>query len=829
MPSQPNLDALSGASLRRLHRGAVLLQVEIIELLSRAQSRRVELKSGVDRKSEPRSARITHVDSQGLVLEAPKLSATGQPQIYLHFDLDGTRYFFAAPPVEGGGSEPLRLDLPVAIYEAERRDLLRHSVEANSTVQRVRVDTSTGQTFDAHLRDWSYQGMAVAMPASKASSLEDSFGLTILDGSFAGQKRFASVRRISQDNETPGWTRLGLEVSAVEHSDPFPVEHRRQILAGNVAQRAWRRVSLATAMAKRLPSMVSRRADDRAPHIEVVSYKNYESQDIVGLVDTAGGGMGGTVVVIPPAWGRTKESFLPLARVLVATFERQNEPVAVLRFDGTNRRGESFIDPECRAPGDEYLHFRFSRGVDDLRASLDFARNRFRPRQVVLVTFSLGAVEGRRAAVEQSPGKLDGWVSVVGMVDLQSGLRTVSGGVDFAYGQSMGVKFGRHELVGVVSDMDHTGRDAFEHGLVFLEDAKRDMAKLNIPITWMHGKYDAWMDLDRVRSLISAGSPRGRKLYEIPAGHQMRSSREALETFQLVSIEVGKMALGRDLPAALPDLSDLESRTNAERLRRPSPKVDREKFWSDYLLGRDRRLGFELMSATSPYRSLMDTQIDLLSLKPDQHVIDVGGGTGDFSMILAERGAPAGLRVTQIDLVAEALARAKVRYARFAESSFSVVRIAADLELTTESHFPMMQNSADAILASLMLSYVKNPELLLEEFLKVLRPGGRLVLSSMRRDADISRIYVNSIAELPPDRRRSHFGESSADDFDELQRVFLNDAAKLMQLEEDGQFRFYDESEISKIVQNVGFTSISTERAFGDPPQAVVVSASRPR
>jgi ubiquinone/menaquinone biosynthesis C-methylase UbiE len=224
----------------------------------------------------------------------------------------------------------------------------------------------------------------------------------------------------------------------------------------------------------------------------------------------------------------------------------------------------------------------------------------------------------------------------------------------------------------------------------------------------------------------------------------------------------------------------------------------------------------------------MSTQIDRLSLEPGQHIIDVGGGTGDFSVILAERGAPKGVRVTQIDLVPEALVRAHQRFSRFADTGFAVQRVAADLDLAVSSSVPIGPNSADAILASLMLSYVKDPKALLEALLLVLRPGGRLVLSSMRRDADISRIYVNSIAELPPDRRKSHFGRSSAEDFEELQRVFLNDAAKLMQLEEDGQFRFYDEQELCDMIRSAGFISISAERAFGDPPQAVVVSANRP-
>lgn len=820
----PKLDSLSGNSLRRLHRKVVSDPAEIVRLLLAAKSAGEVLNSGVDRKSEPRIARILQVDSQGLLLDAPNISASGQPQVYLRFDLDRTNYFFAAPPIAGGAGVPLQLAMPVALYESERRELLRTSAGPPSKAPKVKILVEGQPPLEARLRDWSYQGMSVSMPNRVASKLSSGFEVEIIEGEHQGERRFASLRRSSDDEEVPGWTRIGVEASQIPLGSPFPVVRRSRILHGGAARNAWRKISLATAVAKRVPARAVLKP--ATPDLELVSYTNAGGQPIAGLVDRAVGGVGGTAVVVPPAWGRTKETFLPLARTLVSTFERSGHPISVLRYDGTNRRGESYIAPECREPGDEYLRYRFSQGVEDVRASLDFARSAFKPKHVVLVSFSLGAVEARRAATLEAPGDLDGWVSVVGMVDLQSGLRTVSGGVDFAYGQSMGVSFGKHELVGVVADMDFTGQDAFENNLVFLEDAKRDMAKLEIPVTWIHGKFDAWMDLQRVQSAMSAGASDSRKLIEVPAGHQMRSSTEALETFQLVSAEVSRMALGNQLEPELPDLADLEARTAAEKKRRPKPDLDRSGFWKDYLLGRDRRLGFELMSATSPYRSLMTTQIERLCLQPGQHVLDCGSGTGDFSVVLAERGAPEGLRVTNLDLVPDALKRSKERLGRFSSLGFSMSRLAADLEIENTT-IPLSRGSVDAILASLMISYVENAPKLLREMYSTIRPGGLLVMSSMRRDADISRIYVNSIAELPPDRRAKHFGKSSADDFEELQRVFLNDAAKLMQLEEDGEFKFYDLEELASIVEEAGFKVVSMDRAFGDPAQAVVVTARR--
>lgn len=823
----PALASLPVDSLRRLHRGVILKSEDIVSLLNRAKRERIELHSGVNRKSEPRSARITRVDSTGLLLHAPNLKAVGQPQIYLHFSLNSTRYFFASPPIEGGGDTPLLICVPAAIYEAERRDLPRRRAPRGNQAPRVAVLDGGENSFEARLRDWSYQGMALAMPAGRANRLGDRFEVEILDGEYAGQRSFAAVRKRSTDDQQPGWMRIGVESSTVAHADPLNVERRERILEGGFAQRTWRRVSLATAVATRVRKSVLG-ANSQSSRLEIVSYPNLQGHEIRALVDRSGNGQNGTVVVIPPAWGRTKETFLPLARTLVSTFEREGESLSVLRFDGTNRRGESYIDPECRAAGDEYLHFRFSRAVDDIRASVEFAQAEFRPKRLILVTFSLGAIEGRRAIANENSGRIDGWVSVVGMVDLQSGLRTVSGGIDFAYGQSLGVDFGRHELVGVVADMDHTGRDAFEHEMVFLEDAKRDMAKIIQPISWIHGRYDGWMDLERVQALMSAGPKAQRRLIEVAAGHQMRSSREALETFQLISSEVSRMAVGREFDPALPDLVDLERRNSVERSRRPTPSLDRRQFWSDYLLGRDRRLGFELLSATSPYRALMNLQIDRLELRAGARVLDLGGGTGDFEVLLGERELPSDLAVIHVDLVPAALERARSRASRFAKSKFQIRYLAADLETGPARFLPFRKSQVDVVLASLVLSYVKDPQGLLSKISQVLRPGGRLVISSMRRDADISRIYVDSIAELPPDRRASHFGDESAEDFEELQRVFLNDAAKLIQLEEEGRFRFFDLEELRSMTLAAGLRPVYEDYAFGDPPQAVIVTAIKP-
>jgi hypothetical protein len=58
--------------------------------------------------------------------------------------------------------------------------------------------------------------------------------------------------------------------------------------------------------------------------------------------------------------------------------------------------------------------------------------------------------------------------------------------------------------------------------------------------------------------------------------------------------------------------------------------------------------------------------------------------------------------------------------------------------------------------------------------------------------------------------------------------VFLNDAAKLMQLEEEGRFRFFDLDELRTMIIAAGLRPVYEDYAFGDPPQAVIVTAIKP-
>jgi SAM-dependent methyltransferase len=129
--------------------------------------------------------------------------------------------------------------------------------------------------------------------------------------------------------------------------------------------------------------------------------------------------------------------------------------------------------------------------------------------------------------------------------------------------------------------------------------------------------------------------------------------------------------------------------------------------------------------------------------------------------------------------------------------------------------------SFDKILASLFLSYLFNPDDAMAEFHRMLAPGGRLLVSTMRPDSDVSTIFTDYVEAV-----RSQV--ESGGDLDSAQAM-LNEAAALFELEEDGLFRFYTADELVSMFEQAGFVGITVHRSLGSPPQAIIVTGEKPR
>jgi ubiquinone/menaquinone biosynthesis C-methylase UbiE len=113
----------------------------------------------------------------------------------------------------------------------------------------------------------------------------------------------------------------------------------------------------------------------------------------------------------------------------------------------------------------------------------------------------------------------------------------------------------------------------------------------------------------------------------------------------------------------------------------------------------------------------------------------------------------------------------------------------------------------------------------MRDALRVLKPGGRVVVSTLKRDADLSLIWAENEKAL---RGGSADDPEAVAELDESLRSFFNDASRLMLLEEDGLFSFWEPQELVALVRQAGFSDVKHELALGEPPQAVIVSGIRP-
>jgi len=811
-------DATGRAS--EFHRQTIEEPSHIRMILERLVERGTPLANGMDHRNRPRSLRVVEVGSSTLVLEQENVDPSRQRELYLSFDLDGIEYFLATKFVDRKAGGRLEVRVPDAIHAVERRSEARDRFRKPVDSRPIEIQ-SAGQSWTGFVLDSSVGGVGIRVPANAEIPTSGSVRMREIEGD--GSYREATVRHAVPSES--GWIRLGLALSSGEDS-LIAVERRERILERGVAQRARDQAGLARdvlrVLPRRLVARAGRQASESCPR--VVTYPNSQGQPIRAILDHTGDPRGAPAIVIPPAWGRTKETLLPLAQSLIRTFESAGKSLLVLRFDGTHRRGESYVDPECRRPGDETLRFTYSQAARDVQSSIEFLRNgEFETAAVVLATFSLASIDGRRAVADDRSGVIVGWVSVVGMADVQSAMRSVSGGVDFYRGALHGVRFGVHELGGVRIDIDNAARDVLANDLGGLDQAIGDMEKISIPVTWVHGKHDGWMDLDRVRRLLSAGDVGNRRLIEVPTGHQLRTSREALETFQLVSEEASRMLLGTPLRGTAPDLVKLESRQREERSRVPKRAVDLVKFWHDYILGRDETIGMQLLTATSEYEEFMSRQIDRLGLHAGHTVLDLGSGTGELARHIGLHGDAGSIHLVALDIVRQALRRLVPQ----PPSASSLSGVVANLECSAFG-IPIASNSADAVLASLLVSYLENPVPVLDEIVRVLRPGARLVVSAPRRDADLSGLYRTVRRQLSAEVVRTRFGADVSDGFEEIQRRHLNEAAKLVSLEEEGRFAFYDADELVQLVRAAGLVDVASELVLGSPPQVVLVTAAKP-
>lgn len=518
-------------------------------------------------------------------------------------------------------------------------------------------------------------------------------------------------------------------------------------------------------------------------------------------------------VVVAPKYGETKKNNLQLGYLLAAN------GMNVVRFDHANHIGES---------GGEKTAFTLPGGVDDIVATVDYLSRRFGVANVSLLASSLSARTALRAAARDP--RITHLVCIVGVVNVGATLREVYR-EDLVANHLAGKRWGITDILGHEIDFDQFLASACASGMHDLEGSGRDLASLAIPVTFFSGEDDTWVAFREVQQVVGLAA-RGRVVKLAGAKHEVREKEAvAQKAFSDIVGEVVREAWGlENSPAELrvPDTKQVfaQNRIERARLKKAAPVGPSElSFWSDYLQK------FDLLGRVEDYCAYLDLVGELLGpFRPGEAVLDAGCGSGLFGAWLlrnlppAARSAPpllyVGLDLTQHGLAEStakhtALLAARARADRawhergvdvmYARANFD--RIGPDAEPREMPRFP--DAMFHAICCSLVLSYLSDPSVLLSELRRLLRPGGRLMVSSMKPHCDMSTIYRDFMDQ----------GVSTT----ELQsaRNLLSAAGQIKLKEEQGYYVFYSGDQLVELLRGAGFRDMQVFASFGD--QAVVV------
>ncbi|SCY38164.1 methyltransferase domain-containing protein [Desulfoluna spongiiphila] len=136
-------------------------------------------------------------------------------------------------------------------------------------------------------------------------------------------------------------------------------------------------------------------------------------------------------------------------------------------------------------------------------------------------------------------------------------------------------------------------------------------------------------------------------------------------------------------------------------------------FWVGYLL-------------LNPLRKKLQNPETLLTpyVKPGMTVGDIGSAMGFFSLPMADMVGPSG-RVVCVDIQSKMLKKLKKRAAKAGVDAVMEYRVCS----RTSLHLETPGQPYDFLLASAVVHEVPDAKALFEESFRVLKPGGRLLLS----------------------------------------------------------------------------------------------------
>jgi SAM-dependent methyltransferase len=144
----------------------------------------------------------------------------------------------------------------------------------------------------------------------------------------------------------------------------------------------------------------------------------------------------------------------------------------------------------------------------------------------------------------------------------------------------------------------------------------------------------------------------------------------------------------------------------------------------------------------------------IASLQEGQTVLDLGSGAGIDCFLASKQVGPSG-RVIGVDMTPEMVEKARTNAA---SGSYTNV----EFRLGEIENLPVPDNTVDVIISNCVLNLSPHKGKVLAEAYRVLRPGGRMVVSDMVSEHNVPGILqgnLDAVAACLPTQRSTYLGE----------------------------------------------------------------------
>ncbi|OPL09651.1 MAG: hypothetical protein AVO33_06475 [delta proteobacterium ML8_F1] len=122
---------------------------------------------------------------------------------------------------------------------------------------------------------------------------------------------------------------------------------------------------------------------------------------------------------------------------------------------------------------------------------------------------------------------------------------------------------------------------------------------------------------------------------------------------------------------------------------------------------------------------------ELFSLPKESRVLDLGCGSGNFTLKLLR----AGYQVTGVDLSEEML---KIAREKLSQENLKATLIKGDVY-----KLPFEDASFDGVFSMAAFEFIEDPEAALRELMRVLKPGGQMMVGTIHLDSQWGRLYTS--------------------------------------------------------------------------------------